>query len=80
MGSQKWTPTATSFAVEAEFNDCNHRLFKNTSRPMHVDKFITLHLQSFAGRAKLAMAEQTCETTAESEKTEKISHHQQNLT
>lgn len=50
--------TATSSAVEAEFNDCKHRLLKNILRPMRVDKFITLHLQSFSGRAKLAVAEQ----------------------
>jgi len=74
------SPIATSSAVEAEFNDCKHQLLKNTSRPMRIDKFVTLHLQSFSGRAKLAMAEQTCETTAEWEKREKISHHQQNVT
>jgi len=50
--------TATSFAVEAEFNDCKHRFLKNISRPMRIDKFVALHLQSFSGRAKLAMAEQ----------------------
>jgi len=54
--------TATSSAVEAEFNDCKHRLLKNISRPMRVDKFVTLHLQSFSGRAKLAIAEQIFET------------------
>lgn len=48
--------TTTSSAV-AEFNDCKRQLLKNISRPMRVDKFITLHLQSFSGRAKLAMTE-----------------------
>lgn len=50
--------TATSSAVEVEFNDCKYRLLKNISRPMRVDKFVTLYLQSFSGRAKLAVAEQ----------------------
>lgn len=55
------SPTATSAAVEAEFNDCKHRLLKNISRPMRVDKFVTLHLQSFSGRMKLAIADQISE-------------------
>lgn len=42
--------TATSSAVEVEFNDCKHRLLKNISRSVRVDKFITLHLQSFSSR------------------------------
>lgn len=49
--------TVTSSAVEAEFNDCKHRLLKNISRPMCVNKFVTLHLKSFPGRTKLAIAE-----------------------
>lgn len=64
--------TATSSAVEAEFNDCKHRLLKNISRPMRVDKFITLHLQSFSGRAKLAIAEQISDTKNTLENTENI--------
>lgn len=64
--------TATSSAVEAEFNDCKHRLFKNISRPMRVDKFVTLHLQSFSGRAKFAIAEQTSETKNAFEKNKNI--------
>lgn len=48
---------ATSSAVESEFNDIKHRLLRCTSQSMRIDKFLTVHIQSFSGKAKLAMSE-----------------------
>lgn len=46
----------SSSAVESEFNDLKHRILKNECRPMRVDKFLSIHLKSFSGKAKLAVA------------------------
>ncbi|KYN16032.1 Uncharacterized protein F54H12.2 [Trachymyrmex cornetzi] len=48
---------ASSSAVESEFNDIKHRLLKYNSQSMRIDKFLTLHIQFFSGKAKLAMSE-----------------------
>lgn len=44
----------SSSAVESEFNDLKHRIFRNECRPMRIDKFLSVHLKSFSGKAKLA--------------------------
>lgn len=46
---------ASSAAVESEFNDIEHRLLKYGSQSIRIDKFLTIHIQSFSGKAKLAM-------------------------
>jgi len=48
---------ASSSAVESEFNDIKHRLLKYSSQSMRIDRFLTVHIQSFSGKAKLAMSE-----------------------
>lgn len=48
--------SAISAAVEGEFHDLKNRVLKNYCRPMRLDKFISLHLKSFSGKAKLAAA------------------------
>jgi len=48
---------ASSSAVESEFNDIKHRLLKYNLQSMRIDKFLTVHIQSFSGKAKLAMSE-----------------------
>jgi hypothetical protein len=50
---------ASSSPVESEFNDLKHRLLKGENRPMRIQKFVSKHLRSFCGRAKLAMANNT---------------------
>lgn len=47
---------ASSSAVESEMKDIKHVLLKNMSLPLRADKFVTIHLNSFAGRSLLAMA------------------------
>lgn len=47
---------ASSSAVESEMNNVKNILLKNQTRPMRADKFVVTHLNSFAGRALLAMA------------------------
>ena len=48
---------ASSNAVESEMNDIKHRLLNGLPKPLHVDKFVSIHIKSFSGRAKLAMTE-----------------------
>lgn len=47
-----------SSAVESEFNDLKHRILRNECRSMRIDKFLSVHLKSFSGKAKLAKKEQ----------------------
>jgi len=48
---------ASSSVVESEFSDIKYRLLKYNSQSMRIDKFLTLHIQSFSGKAKLAISE-----------------------
>lgn len=59
--------TATSAAVEGEFNDLKNRVLKNDCRPMRLDKFVSLHLKSFSGKAKLAAAVRESDFVTENE-------------
>ena len=48
----------SSSAVEGEFNDrieLKHRILRNECRPMRIDKFLSVYLKSFSGKAKLAV-------------------------
>lgn len=47
---------ASSASVESEMKDIKHTLLKNKERPMRADKFVIIHLRSFAGRSLLAMS------------------------
>lgn len=48
---------ASLSAVESEFNDIKYRLLKYSSQSMRINKFLTIHIQSFSGKAKLAMSQ-----------------------
>lgn len=48
---------ASSSAVESEFNDIKHGLLKYNMQSMRIDKFLTVHIQFFFGKAKLAISE-----------------------
>lgn len=47
------TQRATFSYVEAYFNDVMNRVFRNTSRPIRVDKFIKIHARDIAGVTSL---------------------------
>lgn len=59
--------SAISTGVEGEFNDLNNRVLKNDCRPMRLDKFVSLHLKSFSGKAKLAAAVRESDFMTENE-------------
>lgn len=46
----------SSSAVESEFNDLKNRILRNECQPMRIDKLLSIHLKSFSGKAKLAVA------------------------
>ena len=53
----------TSAAVESEFNDLKNRVLKDTSTPLRVNMFITIHLSSFPGKLKIGLASNILEST-----------------
>lgn len=51
-----WKKYMSAHPVDSEFNDLKHRILRNQCRPMCIDKFLSIHLKSFSGKAKLAIA------------------------
>lgn len=64
---------ASSSAVESEFHDIKRRVFGSEyTLPLRVDKFLTIHLRSFSGKAKLAVAGFSNNSTKVTEKVEYV--------
>jgi len=45
--------THTSASSESQFNDLKNRVFKHTTLPLRIDRFLTTHINSFTGTMNL---------------------------
>jgi len=49
--------THTSASSESQFNDLKNRVFKHTTLPLRVDRFLTTHINSFTGTMNLVASD-----------------------
>lgn len=49
--------TQTSASSESQFNDLKNRVFKHTTLPLRIDRFLTTHINSFTGTMNLVASD-----------------------
>lgn len=49
--------TQTSASSESQFNDLKNRVFKHTTLPLRIDRFLTIHINSFTGTMNLVASD-----------------------
>lgn len=69
----------SSSAVESEFNDLKHRILRNECRPMRIDKFLNVHLKSFSGKAKLAVAKKEQDLNLNKKQISEVKEEEKNV-